>query len=370
MKRKDDNYYSTDETVSFEATKWISRIKSGQMTQTDWDRFRAWLAEDRSHITEIEMMNAIWDCSDALKDNPLVDQETSWLKARRQGRGVLKRLLPFNTGTPLFKPLAAITVALLIAVGLWWDQTTELSPISYQTAVAHQKDVFLPDGSSVSLDTDTTITSQFTETVREINLVKGRALFAVVKDPNRPFIVKAGKVSVRAVGTEFNVYKKTDKVYVTVMEGQVKVIRKNGMVTSRKGDVHLAKAVVTEKPTSKQVYEEHGVVTELLGTGDEIIISDKEPTYELRSVNIEKTKSWQEGRLIFHNTPLKETIEEINRYLERKIQIRDERIENIPVSIVFKVRDRKHFLPTLEDIMPVTSKRDISGRIILTMRDD
>ncbi|MBW2368919.1 MAG: FecR domain-containing protein [Deltaproteobacteria bacterium] len=323
MKRKDDNnYYDTDESVSFEATKWISRIKSGQMTPEGWDKFRTWLAEDRAHITEIEMMSAIWDCSDVLKENPFVAQEAGWLKARRRGRGVMKWLLPFKTGMPILKPIAAVTVALLIVVGLWWDRTNEMAPISYQTAVAHQRAISLPDGSTVSLDTDTSITTHYTETIREINLVKGRALFAVVKDPDRPFIVKAGKVSIRAVGTEFNVYKKTDKVYVTVTEGQVKVIRKNGMMTSLKKDVHSIKTESAEKPLLAAVHEEQGVVAKLVGSGEEIVVSEKEPTYELRPVNIEKAKSWQSGRLIFHNTPLKEAIEEINRYLERKIQIR------------------------------------------------
>ena len=63
----------------------------------------------------------------------------------------------------------------------------------------------LPDGSIVELDAQSEIAVNFEPSVRRVELVRGEALFKVQKDPNRPFIVRAGGVEVRAVGTAFDV---------------------------------------------------------------------------------------------------------------------------------------------------------------------
>src|SRR6185312_16380584 len=58
---------------------------------------------------------------------------------------------------------------------------------------------------------------------RDVELIEGQALFAVAHDVARPFIVSAGNAAVRAVGTQFDVYRKQTGTTVTVVEGRVAV---------------------------------------------------------------------------------------------------------------------------------------------------
>lgn len=81
----------------------------------------------------------------------------------------------------------------------------------------------LPDGSEVQLKDDAEIAVDFSAEFRRVRLVRGEAHFKVTKDARRPFLVEAGRVEVRAVGTAFSVQLAPDVVDVIVTEGTVRV---------------------------------------------------------------------------------------------------------------------------------------------------
>src|SRR5258706_3413361 len=57
--------------------------------------------------------------------------------------------------------------------------------------------------------------------VREVALTRGEAWFKVAHDVRRPFIVSAGRIRVRAVGTAFSVRRHDDGADVQVTEGVI-----------------------------------------------------------------------------------------------------------------------------------------------------
>src|SRR5258708_6316398 len=57
-----------------------------------------------------------------------------------------------------------------------------------------------------------------------VELLDGQALFEVAKDAARRFVVRSGATRVRAVGTQFDVYRRSGSTVVTVVEGQVAVV--------------------------------------------------------------------------------------------------------------------------------------------------
>jgi len=61
---------------------------------------------------------------------------------------------------------------------------------------------------------------QFFKAERNVELIDGQALFEVAKDKTRPFVVRSGATLVRAVGTQFDVYRKRSGTTVTVIEGR------------------------------------------------------------------------------------------------------------------------------------------------------
>src|SRR5690606_26847429 len=86
-----------------------------------------------------------------------------------------------------------------------------------------QRTVTLADGSVIELNARSRIKVRYADRERAIDLLQGQALFRVAKDPTKPFIVASGGTYVRAVGTQFDVYKKSVGTVVTVVEGRVAV---------------------------------------------------------------------------------------------------------------------------------------------------
>lgn len=88
----------------------------------------------------------------------------------------------------------------------------------------------LPDGSTVWLNAGSTISYEpgFNSKTREV-ILQGEAYFDVVKQPDRPFIVHAGAIDIKVLGTAFNVKSYPDEktVETTLIRGLVQINRKN-----------------------------------------------------------------------------------------------------------------------------------------------
>jgi transmembrane sensor len=98
------------------------------------------------------------------------------------------------------------------------------APIASRSVeVTGPRELRLPDGSRVVLDGNAQISVAMSDGLRRVTLSLGEAHFDVAKDPARPFIVAAGGVEVRAVGTSFAVRHDAATVDVLVTEGKVAV---------------------------------------------------------------------------------------------------------------------------------------------------
>ena len=74
----------------------------------------------------------------------------------------------------------------------------------------------LHDGSIVELNKGAQISIRYSGDERRVDLLSGEAYFEVAKNPDRPFIVSARGIDVKAVGTAFNVRLHNDSLEVLV----------------------------------------------------------------------------------------------------------------------------------------------------------
>jgi transmembrane sensor len=144
-----------------------------------------------------------------------------------------------------------------------------------------------------------------------VALIEGQALFRVAKDKQRPFVVRAGDAEVRAVGTEFDVYKKQAETVVTVVEGRVE--------TFSGADGADAAAI-------------------MLSAGEQLTVLPHTVTKPTRADTFAAT-AWVQKRLIFEETPLKEVAEEFNRYNRRPLTIDDAELQTLKISGVYSSTD-------------------------------
>jgi ferric-dicitrate binding protein FerR (iron transport regulator) len=95
----------------------------------------------------------------------------------------------------------------------------------------------LPDGSEVTLNKNAELSYSFPITARKrlIKLEKGEVFFKVSSNKAKPFIIQAHNVTIKVVGTSFNVNHLPKTTEVIVESGIVKVSDGSQTITLRKG---------------------------------------------------------------------------------------------------------------------------------------
>ncbi|MBW2368631.1 MAG: FecR domain-containing protein, partial [Deltaproteobacteria bacterium] len=355
-----------------------------QPTPDTYAEFHAWVDIDPAHQDAFERLNQLWEETGVLRNNSVVGNILKKYLAKKQREKAVDQNSTrkrrwfdgFSLRFPRFKYIA-VACTLLLMVGSLWMLTADRSElITYRTNTGEQKKYSFPDGSSVYLDTKTVIEGSFTEALRQVDLKEGRALFSVVHDSQRPFVVTAGRVAIQAVGTEFNVYKeKEGKISIEVTKGLVRVTPKDEAKLLVAGKIIGAQAekpaparnAVTRKTlalnTTKQSAPDF--TGDFVTSGQKVIVDESEAVYEIKPLDFKQANTWKEGKLFFNNRPLDDIITEINRYLDNKIVFDDDQLKNRRISLNFFVSHRDEFLHSLERSFSISSRSRSDGKTVI-----
>jgi transmembrane sensor len=128
----------------------------------------------------------------------------------------------------------------------------------------------LADGSiAVALDPATEIAVAEDLTFRiGLSLARGRGRFEVTRRPARPFVVRAGEVTITVVGTVFTVERVADRVGVSVERGTVRVDWGVGSALLRKGESGWYPPLLISAPNGRAGTEEKRTPSPHVGTAD------------------------------------------------------------------------------------------------------
>src|SRR5262249_33751548 len=130
--------------------------------------------------------------------------------------------IPTQSPRRLRRTLAASILLTALGVLAWYGYDTHIRNV-YTTGIGEQHRITLADGSIVELNAQSKIRVRYKDRRRDVELLDGQALFQVAHDTTRPFIVHTDSTNIRAVGTQFDVYRKSTGTVVTVLEGTVAV---------------------------------------------------------------------------------------------------------------------------------------------------
>jgi transmembrane sensor len=296
----------SDEAVRLEAADWLAQIHDPE-TAVDRGAFELWRAADPRHAIAFARAERAWDSAELLG-------QTSFGRER-----ALPERRRFQDRKGVYFALAATIVALalfgLSAAGLGWFRSQQAPGMTeYASRIGEIRQVKLPDGSSVTLDTDSALRIAFAGDERRLYLERGRARFDVAHDAARPFIVVAGKGSVTALGTIFDVTLTGDRVQVTLLRGAVEVRE------TRMKDAGAKPAVARLSPGQQIAF------------GGAAPLAAPEPAAQANA-------QWTRGMLNFDRTRLADAIAEANRYSAVRISLADAALGDLRVTGAYRVGD-------------------------------
>jgi transmembrane sensor len=318
-----------------QAALWVVRMNEpGEpLSAPEHARFQDWLLADERHQIAFRTVSSI----PAMVSEMPADTRArlkEWA-AKHGGDRASSRRHFFRWGA-----LAAGVLTVLLVGGLFAKSRGYFAE-SYSTRTGETRVVTFEEGSVAYLNTQTEVRWLGDEHDRRVALVKGEALFDVVHDENRPFRVMLGESEIQVLGTRFNVYRKVNgEVAVTVLEGTVEV-RGYGAGADHTDWTRILHA------DQKIQYRPIGLMQE------------PHPTVALNAVK------WRAGFLQFEGTPLPEVVEELMRYTDQRIVIRDPSIVGVRVGGALSTRNVRSALEHLKDSgLPVELKED-NGTLVL-----
>ena len=347
-----------DSDLRATAAQWTIRRDRGLSASESID-YELWLAADPRHAAAMQRSAAAWSLLDRIPEKAAAPV----LAAATRRRSFWRRSL-------VFAPLATAAAVALVALHLTRPSATTpsasaaLAPASASASAAPApssapRQLTLSDGTVVQLNTGGEVLEQFTAAERRVHLVRGEAHFAVTKNPARPFVVRAGNVDVRAVGTAFNVHLQSAAVDVLVTEGVVQLNRPSAqvpVVTIAAPPDNLPRLNANERavvslaptsPTSPASLAPAIVVT--TATADEI----------------SRTLAWQAPLLRLGGSTLAELVLEFQRRSGQRVILADPALASLRVGGRFRADDLAGFTHLLATTLDLEVEHTADDTLVL-----
>lgn len=326
------------------AAAWLAQRDEG-LTDSEEAEFTRWQQADPRHAAAVARLGKTWMTLQQLR-------EFRPESRRHPDPDLLGR--PRPAARVIRFPVAAVAgLAAALVIGAFFlfgptpparqDVPTALAATVYATTADGYQRVTLADGSVLELNANSEVRVDFLPVVRHVELKRGEAHFTVAKDPTRPFIVHAGQVAVRAVGTAFNVRFAGEGVEVLVTEGRVRVENAAGAVG------------LPELVTGQRL-----LVPALPGPG-----AASAPPEELTPASVHAALAWQGPRLRFNETPLAEVVAQFNRHNRVQIELGEASLAGLPVDGSFRSENVEAFIRLLESDASLRVERVGEHRIVL-----
>jgi transmembrane sensor len=350
--------------IAQQAGDWYAQNRAGPLTHESREEFVAWLRASPQHVEEYLGVAAVARDLRYATDDPDFDIDVVLARARLDEDNVVKLARPAaqrsarlawpRQQATWWRGAAAAAIALTaLAVSTVWStrdgQRFGLAR-TYQTAHGEQNVVRLPDGSVVTLNTDSQVTVRYTGRERIIDVERGQALFQVAHEAQRRFRVLAGSAEVVAVGTQFDVYRKPATAIVTVVAGSVAIYA--GPPTFDESGSGLPERAVR------------------VGAGYQVTVAGQEigPPH---AVDTWAAVAWLRRQIAFEDVPLGEVAAEFNRYGHVALEIDDPALGATPISGIFNAYDTESFAAFIQTLNGAAIERTPARiRIISTRAAD
>ncbi|MDY6983272.1 MAG: FecR domain-containing protein [Pseudomonadota bacterium] len=358
MARSDDN----DNVVPFPGTAateeaaalWLARLNAG-LDAAGRAKLDAWLRESPQHAQALRDMAAFWGDGNLLAGLDLHEAAAPRVSARAL-RYAAMFVAAIGLGMAMYVLEPARDVRGVAAVQ--YERT-------FTTAIGERRAHDLPDGSVITLNTNTEVRVRYHERDRVVELRRGEAHFAVAYNPERPFGVHAAGHIVQAVGTAFNVrLQQAGAAEVTVTEGRVQIL-------------DAAEAAAGSAPAQVDEWWTRPALGSGLVSGQVAVFDARDGVTTLPQVReldpdaLETRLAWQDGTLVFESETLAEVLAEFSRYTAVDFVLDDPQLGEQRIAGVIVAGDVVNLVETLRENFGIDTDADpaVDQRIVLRQRE-
>lgn len=311
-------------SIREDAAKWFLRLQHAEPDHPDRSKFEAWLMQSTTHQDAYQSVAEAWQDFDSPKKMESLSQAMQRKKLdeeiKRRGRATA------------FAKVATIVVlgfCTLFAYQAWdnWYQAP-VSQIAQSSQVGHIVGQYLADGTHLTLDAHSDVEVIYYRNKRLIKLKQGQAVFDVVKDQDRPFVVESANARITVKGTKFLVNMVDQKTYIAVDHGKV---------------------LVEELDSTGHVSEQAIVLT----NGQVAEVKRAKP---IRRLNRDANNmfAFTQGSLVFEDASFNEVTETISRY--RATPVVSNVNNPMGITAVLNIKDIESFIHSLPKVAGVIVK--------------
>ena len=210
----------------------IARVLSNEASHADQALVKEWIALSAENEKIFEDSRKVFEQSAALKDLLAVDTDKAWMKVKQNlERERQPKVIPIQAASRWnyalrIAAMILITAGLGTAIYLMLNKRNMADDVFVVSSDRIKKDS-LPDGSTFTLNRNSSLSFSSDEYGnKRIVHLKGEAFFDVRHDETKEFIVEAGGLKIKDIGTAFNVKATRDSriVFVVVESGEVKIL--------------------------------------------------------------------------------------------------------------------------------------------------
>jgi transmembrane sensor len=292
----------TSRSIDESAADWIARLDRGPLSEEENQAFEAWLRGDprrRGALLRADAVSMLGESARAL--GPQFDPRQFADPARPRGLSRRKLVALIGTGG---------TLAAIAALGF------SLPAAAITTGLGEVRLVTLEDGSTMMLNTQTSVRVRYAKHERSVELLYGEAYFTILADPKRPFFVDLPGKRLRTGSGTFRVRKLDGKpVDILADQARLELAAAN------------APAMLALPPASRLTFPPDTRIERL--PAPQAIAPDL----------VSRELAWREGKLAFEGEPLDQAAASFARYSKIRIEIRDPALAREPVAGLFAASD-------------------------------
>lgn len=295
-----------EQAIREQAAEWVVLQQASPLSPTQQQALEQWCASDPRHARAYDFAQATWADLGQLANLPAAPSLRP--AAPRHGTSLRRR--------PRLRRVFASAAVLLLAVlavqqgpQAWLGWRAD-----YLTGTGEVRQVTLPDGSQVELDSRSAIALAFDGHERRVRLLSGEAVFSaapVTVQEARPFVVEYAGATSRALGTRFVVGAAGDGGWVGMLEHSV--------------------AVELQAPPRQ------GQASQVLEQGDSLRYDQRLGVRPWPDHDLRRATDWQRGVLVFERQPLADVVARLNRYRAGQLVVANDALGRREVSGVFRL---------------------------------